>query len=157
MTGQGSADQQAMDELAAIAAAAAADAGAAPAEALDFSIEVMRETAPSPQLAAFAEDARRLRYLRHIPETGFVPRTTSALFKILRFVVESERNGDDLRLKLDMYLKSQADTREIELRKRIESVPVYMIVVLVLFFVPAILLVLIGPAFLSLLRSLYEV
>jgi tight adherence protein C len=75
--------------------------------------------------------------------------------ELLRLVLESERNGDNLRVKLDLHLRAAFERRETLLKRRIETVPVYMIVVLVLFFMPAILLVLTGPSFLALLRALY--
>ena len=58
---------------------------------------------------------------------------------------------------MQIFLKNSFERREYELRQRIEVFPVYMIVVLVLFFMPAILIVLVGPSFFTLLRVLYEV
>ena len=69
----------------------------------------------------------------------------------------AEHNGDDLRVRMQIYLQNSFERREYELRQRIEVFPVYMIVVLVLFFMPAILIVLVGPSFFALLRALYEV
>lgn len=146
------------EELIAMAMAAASDAGAAPAQALDLAVTMVEQVAPGSALTLLAEDARRLRLSPNLQgAAGAGLRVAPGLAELLRLVLESERNGDDLAYKLDLHLRATADRRETELKKAIETVPVYMIVVLVLFFMPAILMVLIGPSFLSLLRALYEV
>lgn len=152
------AEAQDIEELIAIAMAAASDAGAAPAQALGLAADMVGQASPGAMVGTLTEEARRLRLSRNLQDSARAGlRIDADLGELLRLVLESERNGDDLARKLDLHLRATADRRETELKKAIETVPVYMIVVLVLFFMPAILMVLIGPSFLSLLRALYEV
>lgn len=147
---------QAQDaELIAIAAATASDAGATPAEALALALEVSRSFASSALVDELERSALRLRLAPDQAAEAERMVVQPLVGELLRLVLESERNGDDLRTKLDLHLKVAFERRETLLKRRIETVPVYMIVVLVLFFMPAILLVLTGPSFLSLLRALY--
>ena len=141
-------------ELIAIAAASASDAGATPAEALTLALKVARSFASSVLVGELERAALRLRLVPNQVAEAERLGVHPAAGELLRLVIESERNGDSLRTKLDLHLRAAFQRREILLKKRIETVPVYMIVVLVLYFMPAILLVLTGPAFLSLLRAL---
>lgn len=142
-------------ELIAIAAATASDAGATPAEALTLALKVSRSFASSALVGELERAALQLRLAPNQNVEAGRMAVQPLVGELLRLVLESERNGDDLRMKLDLHLRTAFERREILLKRRIETVPVYMIVVLVLFFMPAILLVLTGPSFLSLLRALY--
>lgn len=148
------ADDEAACEFVAIAALAAAEAGAPPAWALGLGLKLAQPRYP--QLADVAAQWRRL---RAAPDRALTPpaeglSTVSA--DLLRLVAAAEENGDDVRERLRLFLANSFERREFLLRKRIETVPVYMIIVLVLFFMPAILLMLVGPSFTALLRALYD-
>lgn len=140
-------------EFVAIAALAAAEAGAPPAWALGLGLKLA--DAREMDMSAAAAHWRRL---RAAPDPGLLPAMSDAPVParaLLALAIEAEENGDDLRERLRIYLANSFERREFSLRRRIETVPVYMIIVLVLFFMPAILLMLIGPSFLALLRALY--
>lgn len=146
-------DDEAACEFVAIAALAAAEAGAPPAWALGLGLKL--GAARHPQLADIGAQWRRL---RAAPDRGLTPLSAeldTAGVELLRLVAAAEENGDDVRERLRLYLANSFESREFLLRKKIETVPVYMIIVLVLFFMPAILLLLVGPSFLALLRALY--
>lgn len=159
MTGPGQPEpgrQEALDaELIAIAAATASDAGATPAEALALALRVSETFASSTLVGELERAALQLRLAPNQGVEAERLQVQPLVGDLLRLVLESERNGDNLRTKLDAHLRAAFERREILLKKRIETIPVYMIVVLVLFFMPAILLVLTGPSFLALLRALY--
>jgi tight adherence protein C len=159
MTGfevSGSRPSSALDaELIAIAAATASDAGATPAEALTLALKVSQSFASSALVDELERAALQLRLAPNQRVEAERMVVQPLVGELLRLVLESERNGDNLRVKLDLHLRAAFERRETLLKRRIETVPVYMIVVLVLFFMPAILLVLTGPSFLALLRALY--
>lgn len=143
-------------ELAAVAALAAAEAGAPPSSALDLALGLAGQHYAD-IMTTVGVYWRRVRFAltggEVEPDRGVSP----AGVELVRLVKDAESNGDDLRDRLNVYLENSFERRDFELRQRIEVVPVYMIIVLVLFFMPAILLVLVGPSFLALLRALYEV
>lgn len=143
-------------ELAAVAALAAAEAGAPPASAIALALNLAG--------AHYGDVIFRLqslwRRMQFAPDPAQVapdPNTSPAGVELIRLVKDAEANGDDLRERLKIYLDNSFERRDFELRRRIETVPVYMIIVLVIFFMPAILIVLVGPSFQALLRALYEV
>lgn len=143
-------------ELVAVATLAAAEAGSPPASALALALDITAQQ--------FGESIERLRVLerrlRFSPERGAAiidPGVDGPGGALVAEVAQAERNGDDLRLRMQIFLANSFEQRGYELRQRIEVFPVYMIVVLVLFFMPAILIVLVGPSFFALLRVLYEV
>lgn len=147
-------DDEAACEFVAIAALAAAEAGAPPAWALGLGLKLAQPR--HPQLAGMAAQWRRL---RAAPDRALTPPAVdlnAVSVDLLRLVAAAEENGDDVRERLRLYLANSFERREFVLRKRIETVPVYMIIVLVLFFMPAILLMLVGPSFTALLHALYE-
>lgn len=143
-------------ELMAISALAAAEAGAPPSTALTLALGVASQ-GMSAGTRELSRHASRLLF-----STGDIPviRDSGAMaagHDLIEIISSAEKSGDDLSFRLKIYLENSFDRREHALRKRIETVPVYMIVVLVLFFMPAILILLVGPAFLALLRVLYDV
>jgi len=149
-----SGDDEAACEFVAIAALAAAEAGAPPAWALGLGLKLAQPR--HPQLAGVAAQWRRLRAAPDRALTPLASGLNGASVELLRLMAAAEENGDDVRERLRLYLANSFERREFVLRKRIETVPVYMIIVLVLFFMPAILLLLVGPSFTALLRALYE-
>ncbi|MFZ3005015.1 MAG: type II secretion system F family protein [Phenylobacterium sp.] len=143
-------------ELVAVATLAAAEAGSPPASALALALDVTAVRF-GPMIEVLRVVERRLRFGL---DGGAVARNLASQgpgAALVAEVAEAERNGDDLRERMQIFLKNSFERREYELRQRIEVFPVYMIVVLVLFFMPAILIVLVGPSFFALLRVLYEV
>ncbi|ALL13086.1 type II secretion system F family protein [Caulobacter henricii] len=142
-------------ELAAVAVLAAAEAGAPPAAALELGLKLAARNHP-----ATADLQTLWRRMRFSPDPGKVladPGIGKSGQELVALVADTERNGDDIRERVGIFLKNSFERRDFDLRQRIEVVPVYMIIVLVLFFMPAILVVLVGPSFLALLRVLYDV
>jgi len=143
-------------ELAAVAALAAAEAGAPPASSISLALSLAG--------AHYGDVIHRLdmlwRRMQFAPDPSAITpdaNTSPAGVELLRLTKDAESNGDDLRERLRIYLENSFERRDFELRRRIEVIPVYMIIVLVIFFMPAILIVLVGPSFQALLRALYEV
>lgn len=142
-------------ELVAVATLAAAEAGSPPASALALALDIAAQR--------FGDSIEKLRVLERrfrfgLDGAGAIdPAADGPGGALVAEVAQAERNGDDLRLRMQIFLTNSFERREYELRQRIEVFPVYMIVVLVLFFMPAILIVLVGPSFFALLRVLYEV
>ena len=143
-------------ELVAVATLAAAEAGSPPASALALALDVA-----ATRFGSAIDDLRvlerRYRFGLDGAKISIEPGSERAGDELIREVTLAEHNGDDLRVRMQIYLQNSFERREYELRQRIEVFPVYMIVVLVLFFMPAILIVLVGPSFFALLRALYEV
>lgn len=143
-------------EFVAIATLAASEAGAPPASVFQMALEIaaLRFSETIDRLATLN---RRLRFApgRHQAIVSSAPEGKWAA--LVGEVVQAEQNGDDLRQRMEVYLQNSFERRDYELRQRIETFPTYMIIVLVLFFMPAILIVLVGPAFMALLRALYDV
>lgn len=143
-------------EFVAIATLAASEAGAPPASVFQMALEIaaLRFAETIERLASLN---RRLRFApgRHQAIVASVGEGRWA--ELVEEIVQAEQNGDDLRQRMEIYLQNSFERRDLELRERIEIYPTYMIIVLVLFFMPAILIVLVGPAFLALLRALYDV
>ncbi|WP_374576538.1 type II secretion system F family protein [Phenylobacterium sp.] len=143
-------------ELVAVATLAASEAGSPPASALALALDVTAVRF-GPVIETLRVLERRFRFGLDGGEVARSLTSTGPGAALVSEVAEAERNGDDLRERMQIFLKNSFERREYELRQRIEVFPVYMIVVLVLFFMPAILIVLVGPSFFTLLRVLYEV
>lgn len=143
-------------ELVAVATLAAAEAGSPPATALAMALDVTA-TRFGPVIARLRTVERRYRFGLDGVHISADPALEGPGADLVREVARAEHNGDDLRERMQIFLQNSFERREYELRQRIEVFPVYMIIILVLFFMPAILIVLVGPSFFALLRALYDV
>jgi tight adherence protein C len=94
--------------------------------------------------------AERSRALQEMADLLAVEELTD-LVKLLRQI---ERYGGAIQEPLLRFSQSLADRRRMELRERVGKLSTAMTVIMVLFFLPALLVLLAGPAFLSLLEIL---
>lgn len=143
------------DILAAIFSAACASGLTA-----EQAFQVMAEVADSidPEMASEIQDThRRLLYSVNRDKTYerlIETHRTELVTRLLTMLQTAEKSGEEIILRSRKIFEALSQEREARVAERVETYPLIMVVVVVLFFLPALVILLAAPVYISVLEIL---